>query len=154
MTIFLWSVNQLLNIHTGCPEGWFEFQSSCYFVEKGRKNKTEGAKICRAKGGTLPVIKSLEENNFLLKLTENYTRDHNLELDPWLGMEAPGGDNHFFWDDKTPVTITFWNNGEPNEPKTEKCAYMYLKNQQKQKKGMWNNNPCRYPRLIICQTKK
>ena len=55
--------------HAGCPEGWDEFGSLCYFhVNKDKMTMDQGQDECQLLGATLPVIKSAEENDFLLNL--------------------------------------------------------------------------------------
>lgn len=107
---------------------------------------SQGEQECQKLGATLPVIKSAEENDFLLSLMKD-------NGNPWLGMEAPNGDNDFYWADGTSVAETFsaWNTGEPNYPGQENCAYMYVTGGQK---GKWNNNPCGQSWFTVCQKKK
>lgn len=131
----------------GCPEGWVEFESLCYFyVDKGRMLMSQSEQECQKLGATLPVIKSAEENDFLQSLMKD-------NGNPWLGMEAPSGDNDFYWADGTSVAETFsaWNTGEPNYPGKENCAYMYANGDRK---GKWNNNPCDGSWFTVCQKKK
>lgn len=59
----------LLYLGAVCPEGWDEFGSLCYFhVNKGKMTMGQGQDECQLLGATLPVIKSAEENDFLLNL--------------------------------------------------------------------------------------
>lgn len=95
------SKTNLLYLGTGCPEGWDEFGSLCYFhVNKGKMTMGQGQDECQLLGATLPVIKSAEEKDFLLNLMEE-------NGEPWLGVEASDSDNDFKWVDETSVVSNF-----------------------------------------------
>ena len=130
----------------GCPDGWVEFESLCYFyINKGGMRMSQGQEECQQLGANLPVIKSATENQFLLSFVEG---------EPWLGMEASNGNNDFKWVDGTSVGETFseWAPGEPNYPGVdENCAYMYVSGG---KEGEWNNNPCDQLHHVVCQKQK
>lgn len=128
----------------GCPSGWTEFGSQCYFI-KGKMNTFEGFYQCQKYGATLPIIKSAEENAFLLRLMEKHGQTR-------LGMIAPNRDNVFEWLDGTSVEDTFsaWNTGEPNYKGTENCGSLYVSGP----KGKWNNDPCTTSLYIVCQMEK
>ena len=67
-------------IGSGCPEGWKEFESLCYFyVDKGKMAMSHAGP--RRMQAISSVIKSAKENDFLLSFMED-------NGDPWLGMEA------------------------------------------------------------------
>ena len=105
-----------------CPEGWVENGSQCYFILPETKEAfVRGLYLCNQLGATLPIIKSAEQNAFLLSLMEG-------KDDPRLGMIAPNGDNVFEWLDGTAVADTFsaWNTGEPNLAGSENCGHLYV----------------------------
>ena len=126
-----------------CPEGWFENGNQCYFTLPEKKEAFVGLYLCKQLGATLPIIKSAEENDFLVSLTEG-------KGDPRLGMIGPNGDNVFEWLDGTAVADTFsaWNTGEPNLAGSENCGHLYVSGSAK---GKWNDDPCFIPRAIVCQ---
>ena len=68
-----------------CPEGWVENGNQCYFILPEKKEAFVGLYLCRQLEATLPIIKSAEENAFLLSLTKG-------KHDPWLGIIGPNGD--------------------------------------------------------------
>ena len=138
--------NYILYLGLACPEGWVENGNQCYFILPKEKNTFEGYYLCKQLGATLPIIKSAEENAFLLSLTEG--QGH-----PRLGMIAPNGNNVFEWLDGTAVADTFsaWNTGEPNNPGSENCGHLYVSGSAK---GKWNNEPCWSSRAIVCQMEK
>ena len=138
--------NYVLYLGLACPEGWVENGNQCYFILPQRKKAFVGFYLCKQLGATLPIIKSAEQNAFLLSLMER-------KGDPRLGMIAPNGDNVFEWLDGTAVADTFsaWNTGEPNFVGLEDCGHLYVNGSGK---GKWNNDPCTYSRAIVCQMEK
>ena len=95
---------------------------------------------------TLPIIKSAEENAFLLRLMEKHGHT-------WLGMLASEGDNVFEWLDGTSVADTFsaWAPDEPNNVGAEKCGIMYVTGSAR---GKWSSDGCAAPRYTVCQMEK
>ena len=138
--------NYVLYLGLACPEGWVENGNQCYFILPQRKKAFAGFYLCKQLGATLPIIKSADQNTFLLSLMER-------KGDPWLGMIASNGDNIFEWLDGTGVADTFsaWNTGEPNNPVSENCGYLFVSGSVK---GKWNNYRCSYSRPIVCQMEK
>ena len=132
-----------ISVLIACPDGWVENGSQCYFLLPEKKEAFVGYYLCKKLGATLPIIKSAEENDFLLSLTK-------AKGDPRLGMIAPNGDNVFEWLDGTALADAFspWYAGEPNNPGSENCALLYIRG------GKWNNDPCRFSRPIVCQMDK
>ena len=109
-----------------------------------KKEAFVGLYLCKQLGATLPIIKSAEENDFLVSLTEG-------KGDPRLGMIGPNGDNVFEWLDGTAVAFSSWNSGEPNGPELENCGMVYVSGSGR---GKWNDEPCSNPRVIVCQMEK
>ena len=130
-----------------CPKGWVENGNQCYYILPETKEAfVRGLYLCNKLGATLPIIKSAEQNAFLLSLMEG-------KDDPRLGMIAPNNNNVFEWLDGTAVADTFsaWNTGEPNGPGEKNCGHLYVSGSAK---GKWNDDPCSHPRAIVCQMEK
>ena len=138
--------NYVLYLALACPEGWVENGNQCYFILPEKKEAFVGLYLCMQLEATLPIIKSAEQNAFLLSLMEG-------KGIPRLGMVAPNGDNVFKWLDGTTVADTFsaWATGEPNNPGVEDCGVMYVSGSGK---GKWNNDGCTAPWHIVCQMEK
>ena len=139
--------NYILYLGLACPEGWVENGNQCYFILPEKKEAFVGLYLCRQLEATLPIIKSAEENAFLLSLTEG-------KGDPRLGMVATTSDRVFEWLDGTAVADTFsaWFTGEPNNKDgVENCAQLYVSGGGK---GKWNDELCKTSRVIVCQMEK
>ena len=127
---------------SGCPKGWIAQGALCFHVIDSLSVYSVAQQKCRDLEACLPVIKSAEENAFILSLAKGKSR-------PWLGMQMKD-DGKFYWGDDTPVADTFsaWNSGEPNHLNTEKCAHMYVSGVLH---GKWNNIHCNAKKLVSCQ---
>ena len=139
--------NYVLYLGLACPEGWVENGNQCYYILQERKEAFVGLYLCQQLGATLPIIKSAEENAFLLSLTEG-------KGTAWLGMVAPKSGKVFEWLDGTAVADTFsaWNIGEPNNRfGRENCGNMYVSGSRK---GEWNDDACSTSQRIVCQKEK
>ena len=65
----------------------------------------------------------------------------------WIGLSDLQETNRWIWTDGSDTIFTNWNKGEPNNPDTEHCAYMYGSNNVRK----WNNIKCDNSRFAICQ---
>ena len=128
---------------SGCPQDWVAHGSLCYYIitSPDVQEPSTARQQCQDLGADLPVIKSAEENDFILNLIKDKGQT-------WLGMH--GNNNVFYWVDGTAVADTFsaWNVGEPSNPGLEDCVYMYV---DEERKGKWNNDRCYKERNVICQ---
>lgn len=62
----------------------------------------------------------------------------------WLGINDWDVENVWVWSDKSAVTFTAWNRGEPNNYNNEDCA-MIVQN------GKWVDINCFSKQLVICK---
>ena len=134
-----------ISVLIACPDGWVENGNQCYFILSEEKEAFVGLYLCKQLGATLPIIKSAEENAFLLSLTKG-------KGDPRLGMVATTSDRVFEWLDGTAVADTFsaWFTGEPNNlGGEENCGMLSVSG-----KGKWNDELCKTSRVIVCQMEK
>ena len=111
--------------------------------------------MCQDLGGDLAIIRSQDENKFILGLLKNQTMVK--EEGAWLGLnrKSSAGDA-FYWIDDTPLVGHFsaWANGEPNDF-GEECVQIYAASYHP---GKWNDMECsvlvseqeRAP-LVLCQ---
>lgn len=134
-----------------CPQDWVLHGNSCYHViDTLTLNWSDARTTCQNLSGDLAIIRSPEENNFILELI---TKQQKVTYyGAWLGLyrkRASAGDE-FYWIDDTPLAGHFsaWANGEPNNL-NEKCVHMIASSQ---KQGRWNDIPCegKSP-VVLCQ---
>ena len=115
----------------------------------------EARTTCQNLGGDLPIIRSQDENNYILELLK---KQETVQLEgAWIGLYRKA-DNTFYWIDDTLVTGQFsaWGNGEPNTFH-EKCVHIYA---SWFAVGKWNDLECSLPQaekskapVILCQKK-
>ena len=56
----------------GCPDGWLNYGSSCYYVKDTLTRKQSDARQhCQNLGGDLAIIKSENQNDFIFNLTRS-----------------------------------------------------------------------------------
>ena len=114
-------------------------------------------------GAELPIIRSADENQFILNLLRQQKGDNVTQWGVWLGFYRKA-DSKFYWIDGTPLhgRYSAWASGEPNnyEGGPEDCGNMVGTGESQ---GKWNdlycdldghwfwvNNPENIP-LVICQ---
>ena len=152
-----WSNRLLLYLcfveESGCPEGWLNDGSSCYYVKDTVTGKQSDARQhCQNLGGDLAIIKSENQNDFIFNLTRSQSTF--TKWGAWIGMERKY-DGKFYWIDNTPAegSYAIWSGGEPNNFKgSENCVQMYGNTPLGKK---WNDLFCevKFPDapVIVCQ---
>ena len=111
--------------------------------------------MCQYLRGDLAIIRSQDENKFILELLNNQTLVH-IE-GAWLGLNRKtSAGNAFYWIDDTPLAGHFsaWAYGEPNDAR-EKCGQIYVASNNR---GKWNDKQCSFPvseqeksPVVLCQ---
>jgi len=111
--------------------------------------------MCQCLGGDLAIIRSKDENNFILELLKN---QKTVQIESaWLGLYRKTLDGDpFHWIDGTPLAghYSAWADNEPNNP-NEKCVQIYAASY---KPGEWNDKQCSLPvseqsgaPVVLCQ---
>lgn len=128
----------------GCPKNWVEHDKYCYKLASDQPDKLNDARVtCQEMLGDLPIIKSKQQNTFIVRLMQSMKKE-------WfrLGMKRLNG--QLLWFDnisaETSNTARYNAWGE-NEPNGENCAYVRLKED-------WNDDKCDYSGSapsVLCQ---
>lgn len=139
----------------GCPQNWVNRGNSCYYVIDTPTFKwSEARTTCQNWGGDLAIIRSEDENNFILELLKN-KKNGKIE-GAWLGLHRkPWAGDPFYWIDDTPQTADHyfaWAAFEPSNP-DEKCAQIYA---GAVNPGKWNDIKCNLYHasqapVVLCQ---
>ena len=152
-----WSNRLLLYLcfveESGCPEGWLNDGSSCYYVKDTvTKKQSDARQHCQSLGGDLAIIKSENQNNFIFNLIQS--QNTFTKWGAWIGMERKS-DGKFYWIDNTPVegSYSIWAGGEPNNAGgSENCVQMYGNDRLGK---TWNDFSCEVgvnnAPVIVCQ---
>ncbi|KAK2905721.1 CD209 antigen-like protein C [Channa argus] len=133
--------DRLLNLtRKTCPAGWTQFSGSCYILSSRSDSWTNGRSDCQNKRADLVIINSAEEQKFLSGFSN---------VNTWIGLSDRDEEGKWKWVDGTPLTLTYWNQGEPNnraaEP-GEDCAQL-----QVDKGYKWNDLLCGKTVRWICE---
>uniref|UniRef100_A0A672Y846 C-type lectin domain-containing protein n=1 Tax=Sphaeramia orbicularis TaxID=375764 RepID=A0A672Y846_9TELE len=121
--------------------GWRMSFCSCYFFSSTAGPWEAGRNDCKNRDADLVVIDSTEEQ-FIQGFKDYY----------WIGLTDRVNEGTWKWVDGSPVTLTFWDKGEPNNGMgsngvnlgEEDCA-------EKPVKGKWNDLSCNTLRRWICE---
>ncbi|XP_008823558.1 C-type lectin domain family 4 member A-like [Nannospalax galili] len=128
-----------------CPEEWKPFSSDCYFISTDSNSWHESKDKCSKMGAHLLVIRSKEEQDFII-------RNLDTRAAYYVGLSDPKGQGQWQWVDQTPYnqSATFWHSGEPNGV-NEHCVVI---NNPYGSRWGWNDVLCNQHQRSICQMKK
>ncbi|KAM9398917.1 uncharacterized protein ACWYII_031338 [Salvelinus alpinus] len=122
-----------------CPEGWQQFESSCYFLFTEAKTWEESRQDCRGRGADLVIINSDEEREFLFKFINSF----------WIGLTDSVTEGTWKWVNGTPLTTPrYWGSGQPNGDVGENCARF---SHSSADQGKWHDYPCSTPSYCVCE---
>ncbi|XP_009563574.2 asialoglycoprotein receptor 1-like isoform X2 [Cuculus canorus] len=130
---------EALRLRAGCPTGWQEFATSCYFFSTDAKPWLTARNYCTNHKAHLVIIDNEEENGFLARhITDNQVF--------WLGLSDTESEGNWQWVDRRSRSFLSWNNGEPNDAghDGEDCAIIYSN-------GRWNDIGCSSNEAWICE---
>nr|XP_028576961.1 C-type lectin domain family 17, member A-like [Podarcis muralis] len=125
---------------TGCPENWVLFEKHCYFFSTSKGPWLAAKQSCVKEGAHLVVINIQAEQSFLVKQLAG-------QQVFWIGLSDTVKEGEWRWVDGTPLSISFWGPGEPNNAlQGEDCATLLFN-------GKWNDAACHGNEYWICEQK-
>ncbi|XP_065574446.1 CD209 antigen-like protein E isoform X2 [Artemia franciscana] len=134
----------LKSIHAKCPKGWSLHGGSCYIFETAAKDYRESRNRCKEVGGDLPVLRSIEEQNFVKEMAKQH--DENT----WIGLDSTESvrqfDLDFKWIDSTYPYFDYWAEGQPGPTERPKCVQICKHHGWK-----WTAFPCHSTSCFVCQ---
>ncbi|XP_038235199.1 C-type lectin domain family 17, member A isoform X2 [Dermochelys coriacea] len=120
-----------------CPSGWAWFQRTCYYFSESTKTWHEAKQFCLDTGAQLVIINTKQEQAFMVK-SRTTSRVY------WLGLSDQKMENQWLWVDGSPLNLSFWSTGEPNDSSNEDCGTMATD-------GRWNDINCYMTDYWICE---
>ncbi|XP_051061120.1 CD209 antigen-like protein A isoform X1 [Phodopus roborovskii] len=120
-----------------CPWDWELFQESCYLFSKTLGSWEASASSCRALGAHLVIVNSVEEQRFL-----KYWHIRKNEL-TWIGLSDHRREGSWKWVDDSPLQLSFWREGEPNNDGDEDCVELA--------EDKWNDRRCTANNFWVCE---
>ncbi|XP_022620759.1 CD209 antigen-like protein E isoform X1 [Seriola dumerili] len=130
---------KLINFDHNSQQGWVYFYPSFYYISSTKKSWHDSRDDCLQRGADLVIINSKEEQDFTRKF-------HKIT---WIGLSDRETEGIWKWVDGTPITKSYWANGEPNsyEGKNEDCVEIRFPNEE----NSWNDIPCEGQNFWICE---
>ncbi|CAG06106.1 unnamed protein product [Tetraodon nigroviridis] len=122
-------------------DGWILFQTSLYYISPEENTWGLSRDFCLQKDADLTVINSKAEQNFAGKFKRAV----------WIGLMEPENDSRFRWVDGTPLTESYWIQGEPNNYHgiEEDCVELVS---EVGREG-WNDLNCSSKNFFLCEKK-
>ncbi|XP_014596624.1 CD209 antigen-like protein C [Equus caballus] len=120
-----------------CPWNWGFFQGSCYFFSQTQNTWKASVSACQDIKAQLVIIDSAEEQQFLKFWDTRNNRP------AWIGLSDHHNEGSWLWVDNTPVNLSFWKEGEPNNHGDEDCVDFYSDG--------WNDDKCNRENFFICE---
>ncbi|CAI5655383.1 unnamed protein product [Oreochromis niloticus] len=131
-----WICEKTPNPKNTCPVGWSSFNHSCYLLSESSASWDAARRDCRGREADLLVINSPEEQNFLSTI--------NTEV--WIGLNDKEQEGTWKWVDGTPLNMTYWASGQPDNGGEEDCAHV-----RSDEKKFWNDLSCSSSCQWICE---
>ncbi|XP_010904068.2 macrophage mannose receptor 1 [Esox lucius] len=129
---------------TFCPNHWIPYAGHCYYLERTKTMWREALAACHKDGGDLASIHNIEEQSFIISQT-GYTATDEL----WIGLNDQRNALLFEWTDRSHVTFSHWQAGEPSHGSNlqEDCVLI------RGKDAKWADNLCEKMYGYICKKK-
>ncbi|XP_028273999.1 CD209 antigen-like protein E isoform X3 [Parambassis ranga] len=120
-------------------EGWVYLRPSFYYISSDKKSWEDSRNDCQQRGADLVIINTKEEQEFVTKF-------HKLT---WIGLSKRGKNAQWSWVDGTPLTTSYWGDGEPNNlsGKDVEC----VETRFHEVINSWNDIPCAELNFWICE---
>ncbi|XP_073344522.1 macrophage mannose receptor 1 [Pagrus major] len=127
-----------------CPSHWVPYAGNCYYLERNKKMWRDALAACHKEGGDLASIQNIEEQSFIISQSGYLPTDVL-----WIGLNDQKNQMLFEWSDRSHVTFTQWQTGEPSHVTNlqEDCVLI------RGKDGSWADHMCEKPYGYICKKK-
>lgn len=124
----------------GCPDGWTEYLSHCYYYGLSEKSWKEAKITCEQFGGHLVTIEDKAEDNFI----ESFIQDRNTYT--WMGASDLAEEGKWLWVTDIPFNTSLylnWRRPGPNNKNNEDCMDWSFSG--------WNDNTCSRKLNFVCE---
>ncbi|XP_016058935.1 PREDICTED: CD209 antigen-like protein 2 [Miniopterus natalensis] len=120
-----------------CPWNWDFFQGSCYMFSQIQATWKASVSACEDMRAQLVVINNAEEQKFLKSWNARINKR------TWIGLSDQHNEGSWHWVDNTPIHLSFWKEGEPNNHEDEDCVELDGEG--------WNDSKCSAEYFWICE---
>ncbi|XP_037360594.1 CD209 antigen-like [Talpa occidentalis] len=132
-----WMNASLVSLCRPCPWHWELFQGSCYLFSRSQRTWESSVSACEDMSAQLVVVNTADEQKFL------QSWEIRNEKRTWIGLSDRHTEGSWQWVDGTPVGLSFWKQGEPNNHGDEDCVELY--------NDGWNDSLCHLEKAWICE---
>ncbi|XP_046299806.1 CD209 antigen-like protein E isoform X2 [Marmota monax] len=132
-----WINTSLAALCRPCPWGWEAFQGNCYLFSRTLGSWENAVSSCRDMGAHLVIINNAAEQRFL-----RYW-DIRKSQRTWIGLSDHNNEGSWYWVDNTPLQLSYWKEGEPNNAGDEDCVELFVED--------WNDSKCTAQNFWICE---
>ena len=134
-----------------CPEHWLRYDDSCYLIPDEKRTWMVAHHACarldrRARLATIHRG-NIQHVTSVLNMTAEAWR-------PWIGLVRISNDpSTFGWIDGTPLDVSNWSPGEPNNRfnNTEDCVHLQGAVYDEPRRYKWNDISCSKKFNFLCQ---
>ncbi|CAJ1082520.1 macrophage mannose receptor 1 [Xyrichtys novacula] len=127
-----------------CSNHWVPYAGNCYYLERSKKLWKDALAACRKEGGDLASIHNVEEQSFIISQSGYLPTD---EL--WIGLNDQMNQMLFEWTDRSHVTFTQWQTGEPSHATNHQEDCVLISGRS----GRWADQLCEKAHGYICKKK-
>ncbi|XP_046585438.1 perlucin-like [Haliotis rubra] len=130
--------------YAGCPLGFHQHRTSCYWFSNVRCSFPEAAAYCRYLESHLATIESQDEDSFI----NGYAIRRGRAPSYFIGATDLNIEGRWMWEGQRRMTYTHWNTKQPdNSGGQEHCLELW----KYSKKYRWNDKRCDTPSNFICE---
>ncbi|XP_055969173.1 CD209 antigen-like protein E isoform X2 [Sorex fumeus] len=119
-----------------CPWGWEHFRGNCYLYSRSAGDWFHAMSACRRTNSQLVIVNSAPEEKFL-----QFWEVQKKGL--WIGLSDHHEEGSWQWIDGSPLNISFWSPGEPNNSGNEDCVQVLERG--------WNDVKCQSELPWVCE---
>ncbi|XP_071361310.1 CD209 antigen-like protein A isoform X2 [Trachinotus anak] len=130
---------KLKNFDHHFQQGWVYFHPSFYYISSIEKSWQDSRDDCLQRGADLVIINSKEEQDFTGKVHRN----------KWIGLTDRDTEGVWKWVDGSPLTKSYWGQGEPNNFRGTKEDCVEIRFHEGQ--NSWNDKACGDNNFWICE---
>jgi exo-beta-1,3-glucanase (GH17 family) len=125
-----------------CPTNWIKYGNACYMLGTSLLSMTDSQAQCVAMSAKLAVIKTTEENSFVLNSVGNGNAQS-----AWLGYKLSNTTKYLTIDSQTPSFV----NWKIDQPATSLGCVVMVRDSGSSSVGKWKTESCSTDRTYVCK---
>lgn len=136
-------IDAALGLPLPCDDGWNLTGHRCNKIFPTALPYDQAQQDCVRQGGNLGSIHSNRHNRYIKDMFSQLALEAR---GMWIGLMWKGPSKGWQWEDRSSVSFTHWDQGEPNNwnEQVEDCTEFL-------KSGQWNDDPCNATYPYYCK---